>query len=214
MYLPYWTMMVQIRGKKNRVRSVRFLMCGSMHLVGDVLKNDVIFYYDFLLTFIKNNATICYDIFVFKCMLIFLMFFAIAPIFFIIACIGVPFYFMMEFFSCFIAKKFANLDKKVIGILSFAMSALIYSLLPFMLGSPVSFQSWRSFLFSGLMLSVPFYSILWFFLRTFKKRFPNQSDESTYSGKNFLTSFSITALIFSFIFCTPFFILFCMRYIP
>jgi hypothetical protein len=141
------------------------------------------------------------------------MFFAILPIFFIIACIGAPFYFMMEFFSCFIAKKFANLDKKVIGILSFAMSALIYSLLPFML-EPISFNSWRAFLFFGLMLSVPFYSILWCFLRTFKKRFPNQSDESTYSRKNVLTSFSITALIFSFIFYAPFVILLCVRYIP
>jgi dihydrofolate synthase/folylpolyglutamate synthase len=31
--------MAQIKGKKNRAQPVRFLMCGSLHLVGDVLKN-------------------------------------------------------------------------------------------------------------------------------------------------------------------------------
>jgi len=67
------------------------------------------------------------------------MFFPIVPIFsyiafnvaifsFITVVIVVVFHFMMESFICCLWKKCANLNKKVIGVLSFAMFALIYSL--------------------------------------------------------------------------------------
>ena len=139
------------------------------------------------------------------------------PIFFlcffnIVCFVGMPFYFMMEFFSCFIAKKFANLNKKFIGVLSFAMSALIYSLglailLATLLMSAESsltplffFRVWGILVLFGLMLSIPFYSILWCFLRTFKKRFPNQCNDLNGSGKYFFISFTISALISFFVF--------------
>jgi hypothetical protein len=143
--------------------------------------------------------------------------FILIPIFFlcffnIVCFVGMPFYFMMEFFSGFFGKKFANLDKKVIGILSFAMSALIYSLglailMATLLMSAESslnplffFRLWSIIVLLGLMVSIPFYSILWCFLRTFKKIFPNQCNDLNGSGKTFFISFTITALIFFFVF--------------
>lgn len=119
--------------------------------------------------------------------------------FFLTIClVGVPFYFMMQFFIYFLAKKLANLDKKLIYVLSFAMSALIYSVVPVIIFENVKIL--LLFLMLGLMISVSFYSILWCFLRTFEKVFPNRSDLEAHSAPNFLISFTITAPIFSFIF--------------
>ncbi len=136
--------------------------------------------------------------------------------FFLNTClVGVPFYFMMQFFIYVLGKKCTNLSKKFICVLSFAMSALIYSVVlvvPFVLiHSPMPFVTillsfvtlkiWSLFLLYGLMVSVPFYSMLWCFLRTFDKVLPNRSRWLTHSVPNFLISFTTTSLIFLFIVC-------------
>lgn len=113
---------------------------------------------------------------------------------------GVPFYLIMHLFSYVLAKKFTNLDKKLIYVISFAISALIYSAVAWQMMRTPSFSLWLHYLLIGLMVSIPFYSTLWYFLLTFEKTFPNRSNALTHSVKNVLSSFTTTALIFSFIF--------------
>jgi hypothetical protein len=140
------------------------------------------------------------------------------PCFFMLICfVGVPFYFMMEFFNDFFAKKFTSLNKKVMGILSFAVSALIYSLgfellfatcivtsmtsAEFILNPLLLFFMLSLPVLLGLVISIPFYSMMWFFIRNFEKRFPNECNEPIYSEKKHSISFIMTAVIFH---CIPY----------
>ena len=124
----------------------------------------------------------------------------LCSLFLYICLVGVPFYLIMQLFSYVLAKKFTNLDKKLIYVISFAISALIYSALAWQRMRAPSFSLWLKCLLIGLMVSIPFYSTLWYFLRTFEKAFPNRSNALTPSVKNVWASFATTALIFSFIF--------------
>ena len=189
------------------------IFCGSLYLV-KVFKTLFKLLTLVVLTLIKNYIILlCCRFLILQYMPnIELYFFLITRFFLNICLVRVLFYFMMQFFIYVLAKKCTNLSKKFICVLSFAMSALIYSVVPFIILGTLnivyglkpflSFETlkiWSLFLLLGLMVSIPFYSILWCFLRTFKKRFPNRSHWLTHSVPNFLTSFSITALIFSII---------------
>ena len=127
------------------------------------------------------------------------MFYLFKSIGFLFLCIcffGVPFYLIMQLFSYILAKNFTNLDKKLIYVISFAISAPIYLALVWQMMETQSFSLWLQHLLIGLVVSIPFYSTLWHFLRTFEEAFPNRSNALNPSVKNFLASFATTALYF------------------